>query len=80
MTLQEALRGYTLEAAYAEFEEHTKGSIEAGKLADLTVISKDITQATAKEILSIRVLKTFINGQAVYDAGTVNRNLKRTGR
>ncbi|HKD15670.1 MAG TPA: amidohydrolase [Candidatus Angelobacter sp.] len=67
LTLDEALKGYTIEAAYAEFEEKDKGSIEAGKLADLTVISGDITKLPAKEILSIRVLRTFIGGKVVYE-------------
>ncbi len=68
LTLEEVLRGYTVEAAYAEFEERNKGSIEKGKLADLTVISKDITKIPPPEILSIRVLKTFVGGKVVYDA------------
>jgi predicted amidohydrolase YtcJ len=70
LTLEEALRGYTVEAAYAEFEEREKGSIEKGKLADLIVISKDITKIPAPEILSIRVLKTLVGGKVVYDAET----------
>jgi len=70
LTLEEALRGYTVEAAYAEFEEKDKGSIEKGKLADLTVISKDITRIPPREILSIRVLRTFVGGKAVYEAET----------
>jgi len=68
LTLAQALRGYTVEAAFAEFEEKDKGSIEKGKLADLTVISKDITKIPPREILSIRVLKTFVGGKAVYEA------------
>jgi predicted amidohydrolase YtcJ len=68
LTIEEALRGYTLEAAYSEFEESAKGSIEAGKLADLTVISKDITKIAPPEILSIHVLQTYIGGKVVYDA------------
>ena len=67
LTLDEALKGYTVEAAYAEFEEKSKGSIEKGKLADLTVIAEDISKLSAKEILSIRVLKTFVGGRLVYD-------------
>ncbi len=70
LSLEEALRGYTVEAAYAEFEEREKGSIEKGKLADLTVISKDITKIPPSEILSIRALKTFVGGKIVYDAET----------
>ena len=68
LTLEEALRGYTIEGAYAEFEEKDKGSIEPGKLADLTVISEDITKLPPREILSTHVLKTFIGGNVVYDS------------
>ncbi|HWY56022.1 MAG TPA: amidohydrolase [Terriglobales bacterium] len=68
LTLEEALRGYTVEAAYAEFEEQAKGSIEPGKLADFIVIPQDITRLPPKEILAIRVLKTFVGGKLVYDA------------
>lgn len=70
LTLEEALRGYTFEAAYAEFEENAKGSIEKGKLADLTVIAQDITKIPPPEILSIHVLKTLVGGKVVYDAAT----------
>jgi predicted amidohydrolase YtcJ len=70
LTHDEALRGYTVEAAYAEFEEQSKGSITPGKLADITVISSDITNSSPKEILSIHVLKTYVGGALVYDAGT----------
>lgn len=72
LTLEEALRGYTIEAAYAEFEENAKGSIEKGKLADFTVIAQDITRITPPEILSIRVLKTIVGGKVVYDAATAH--------
>lgn len=58
----------TVEAAYAEFEEQSKGSIEKGKLADFTVVSQDITKLAPKEILSLHVLKTFVGGKPVYDA------------
>jgi predicted amidohydrolase YtcJ len=68
LTIDEALRGYTAEAAFAEFEEKDKGSIEKSKLADLTVISRDITQLAPKEILSVHVLKTFVGGKLVYES------------
>jgi predicted amidohydrolase YtcJ len=68
MTLDEALRGYTIEAAYAEFEEAAKGSIEPGKLADLVVISKNITKVAPRELLSIVVLKTIVGGRIVHEA------------
>jgi predicted amidohydrolase YtcJ len=67
LTLNEALRGYTMEGAYAEFEEKAKGSIEPGKLADVTVISEDITKLPPRQILNIRVLKTLVGGRVVYD-------------
>ena len=72
MTIQEALRGYTIEAAYAEFEEKDKGSIETGKLADLVVISKNPTAIPPKELLQINVLMTFINGKLVHSAEKTN--------
>jgi predicted amidohydrolase YtcJ len=68
MTVEEALRGYTIEAAYAEFEEKQKGSIETGKLADLIVVSKDPTKIAPSELLRISVLKTFINGRVLYSS------------
>jgi len=69
LTLAEALRGYTIEAAYSEFEEQAKGSIQKGKLADLTVIEQDLSRLKPREILSIRVLKTFVGGKMVFDSG-----------
>jgi predicted amidohydrolase YtcJ len=69
MTLEEALRGYTVEAAYAEFEEQLKGVIREGRLADFTVISKDITSIPPAEMLSVRVLKTIVGGKVVCEAG-----------
>jgi len=68
MTLAEALNGYTVEAAYAEFEEKQKGSIETGKLADFIVISGDPTAIPPKELLRISVLQTFIEGKLVYSS------------
>jgi len=63
MTIDEALRGYTIEAAYSEFEESDKGSIEPGKLADFIVISADPTRIPARELLAIRVLSVFVDGR-----------------
>lgn len=68
VSLQQALRGYTVEAAYAEFAEGSKGSIENGKLADFTVIDGDITKLPGNRILSIQVLKTFVGGELVYES------------
>lgn len=68
VTLTEALHCYTTEAAYAEFADDAKGSIEPGKLADFTIINKDITTIAPHDILSIKVLRTFIGGKSVYEA------------
>jgi len=69
LTRRAALRCYTLNAAYAAFEESVKGSITAGKLADFVVLSDDPLTVPAEQLRQIRVLKTFISGQVVYSAG-----------
>ncbi len=62
MTRIQALRSYTIDAAYGAFEEHQKGSITVGKLADFTVLSHDITKIPAKQILQTQVLATIVHG------------------
>jgi predicted amidohydrolase YtcJ len=66
LTMQEALRGYTVEAAYAGFEEKQKGSIEVGKLADLTVVSTAIPGGAPRDLLATRVLWTIVGGEVVH--------------
>ena len=66
MTREEALRATTLENAYAAFEEKGKGSIEAGKLADLVVLSKDILTIPEDEIPLARVDLTILGGRVKY--------------
>lgn len=66
MTRDQALRSYTLDAAFGEFEEKYKGSIEVGKLADFTIFSKDIMTVSEKEILETEVVMTVVNGKIVY--------------
>jgi predicted amidohydrolase YtcJ len=66
MTREEALRARTLDAAYAVFEEDIKGSLETGKLADVTVLSKDILTVPDDEILGTRVLYTIVGGEVRY--------------
>ncbi len=68
MTREEALRSYTLDAAYGEFEEDFKGSIEVGKAADFTVFDRDIMEIPEMEILETRVKMTVMGGQIVYQA------------
>lgn len=66
MSRQEALRSYTLDAAYGSFAEKDLGSIEAGKLADFTVLSKDIMKVADAEILKSEVLYTIVDGKVRY--------------
>jgi len=66
MTREEALKSYTLNAAYAAFQEDIKGSLTPGKLADITVISKDIMTCPEDEILGARVTATIVGGKVLY--------------
>jgi predicted amidohydrolase YtcJ len=68
LTRDEALRGFTIDAAYAGFMEDEVGSLEAGKRADFVVLSRDIMSVPASEVLQTRVLATFLDGEAVYRA------------
>lgn len=66
LTPYQALYAYTVEGAYASFEEDIKGSIEEGKLADLVLLSHDILSIEHDKIKDIEVLMTICNGQVVY--------------
>jgi predicted amidohydrolase YtcJ len=66
ITIDEALRIYTVDAAYASFEESIKGSIEEGKLADLTILSRDPRTVPPNEIENIEVEMTVVGGRVVY--------------
>ena len=66
MTRAEALRAYTLDNAYAAFEEHLKGSITPGKLADITVLSKNILTIPEDEIPTARVVYTIVGGRIAF--------------
>jgi predicted amidohydrolase YtcJ len=67
VTREEALRMFTLDAAYAGFDEDLKGSLEPGKLADIVVLSQDIMSIPPEEILTTDVLMTFLGGKLVYE-------------
>lgn len=64
---EEALRMYTLGSAWSAFEEHTKGSVAAGKLADLVVLDRDPRTDEPEAIKDIQVLRTIVDGRVVYD-------------
>jgi predicted amidohydrolase YtcJ len=68
ITLKEAIAAYTMNPAYASHEEDVKGSLKAGKLADLVVLSKDILSVPPEELLSTHVLLTLLGGKVVYNA------------
>jgi predicted amidohydrolase YtcJ len=63
-----ALKMFTIWAAHSAFEETTRGSIEPGKLADLTILSQDIMQIPEAEILKTKCVMTVVQGEVVYDA------------
>ncbi len=66
MSRQEALKSYTLDAAYAAFEEGVKGSLKPGKLADITVLSRDIVTVPENELPGTDVLYTIVGGKVAY--------------
>ncbi len=66
LTLEEAIRGYTMGVAFAARREKTEGSIEAGKLADVIVISQDLFKIAPNQIGKTKVLMTMVGGKAVY--------------
>ena len=66
ITVEEAVRAYTTSAAYAEFAEKSKGSLEVGKLADIVVLSQDIFKIKPDEIQKTKVTHTIVGGRVVY--------------
>jgi len=66
LTMAEAIRLYTLDSAYAEFQENVKGSLAPGKAADLVVLSRDLLTVSEDEILDTRVDLTLFDGRVVY--------------
>jgi predicted amidohydrolase YtcJ len=70
VTREQALKMFTIWPAYAAFEDKLRGTIEAGKLADLTILSADIMTIPAPEILKTRCVMTVINGEIVYEANS----------
>ena len=67
ISITDAIRAYTWGSAYAEFEDHRKGTLAPGKFADLVVLSQDITGIPASEILRTEVLLTMVGGRIVYE-------------
>jgi predicted amidohydrolase YtcJ len=66
--VEDAMRAYTINAAFASFDEAIKGSIERGKLADLVLLDHDITMIPPETIRDSRVLMTIVGGRVVFEA------------
>ena len=66
MTIEEAIKGFTIWAAYGAFQEDMLGSIEVGKLADFTVLDKDILEIEPQEILTTKAVYTIVGGKIRY--------------
>jgi hypothetical protein len=67
VSMEEAVRWFTLHNAWATFEEDSRGSIKAGKLADLVVLDRDIFSRPPSELLDTRVLFTLLDGRIVHE-------------
>ncbi|MDP7575731.1 MAG: amidohydrolase family protein, partial [Pseudomonadales bacterium] len=68
ISVEEAIRSYTINGAWQDHQEDVKGSIEVGKVADFCIIDKDILTVDPHEIKTIGVVKTIIGGKVVYEA------------
>jgi predicted amidohydrolase YtcJ len=72
LTREEALRGMTIWAARAGFEEDFKGSIEPGKWADFVVLDEDILKADLDKVPHLKIRNTFVNGEGIYTVDSGN--------
>lgn len=68
LTVEQALRAYTSEAAYASFDEGSKGMLKTGMLADFVLLDRDLTAIPGNEIRQTRVLETYVGGRRVFTA------------
>jgi len=69
ITVEEALRAYTIDAAYASYDEDNRGMLKAGMLADFVVLDRDLTTIGVDDIRDTRVLRTVVGGRSVFEAG-----------
>ena len=72
ISVEDALRAYTLDAAYATFEEKEKGSITVGKLADIVVVDRNLTRIPAETIRDAKIEYTIVGGRIVYERGSTH--------
>ncbi|MDP6452111.1 MAG: amidohydrolase, partial [SAR202 cluster bacterium] len=66
LTIDEALRSFTLDAAYASFAEHDRGALSPGMLADMTVLGTDIVNEPAQVLLETKIVATIVNGEVAF--------------
>ena len=66
LSREETLRGMTIWAAYSNFEENEKGSIEVGKFADFAILSNDIMKIEERKIPTTKAVATYVNGEKVF--------------
>ena len=69
ISVEEAVRAYTVGSAYAEFQDGVKGTVTAGKLADLVILSRDLFKIEPVEIENVKVVLTIMDGRVVYESG-----------
>ncbi|MEA3342133.1 MAG: amidohydrolase family protein, partial [Chloroflexota bacterium] len=77
LTMKEALRAHTMGSAYAGHEEDIKGSIEAGKMADLVVWGTDPYEASLQELWNTPMEMTLVDGEIVYQSGDTSLSPRR---
>jgi hypothetical protein len=66
LSREDAIRAFTLDAAYAGFMEEQVGSLETGKRADFIVLDQDIMQISSEQIPGVRVAETWVDGERVF--------------
>jgi predicted amidohydrolase YtcJ len=74
MTREEAVTAFTRTAAYAEYTEDTKGTLEPGKLADLAVLSQDIFRVPLEDLPKTESVMTIVGGKIAYTSGALAEN------
>jgi hypothetical protein len=67
ITLEEAIRAYTVGSAHAEFQEHVKGSLTPGKLADVVMLDRDIFAMNPSALDQVKVALTLVDGKVVHE-------------
>ena len=66
LSVEEAIQAYTLNSAYASFEENIKGSITEGKLADIVILSDNLLEIDPSKIKDVEIKTTIFNGKIIY--------------